>query len=214
VWDIFWLFSLYIGEVREIEVYSNAGGVTRYVGGCRCIIAPAGYLGEAFWGMIAVLLSGGRKTATFAAGGLILALLISLCYRPNRTLVMLTISYIVLLSTFIYLEWAIFTPLLHYVILYFGVYFGYFAITDIANHQVAKNIVGSDAYHLYVESGRCCPPRLIGMWWLINAIFMQIIGASIALMQLSHECEGDAWLECIFSTHLDLDVLWDKIFSD
>ena len=30
------------GEVRGIEVYSNSGGVTKYVGGCRCIIASAG----------------------------------------------------------------------------------------------------------------------------------------------------------------------------
>ena len=54
------------GEVHAIEVYENEGGVTKYAGGCRCIIAPAGYLGEAFWGMIFVVLSGGRKTATFA----------------------------------------------------------------------------------------------------------------------------------------------------
>lgn len=30
------------GEVRGIEVYTNEGGVTKYVGGCRLLIIPAG----------------------------------------------------------------------------------------------------------------------------------------------------------------------------
>ena len=30
------------GEVKEIEVYTNEGGVTKYVGGCRILIIPAG----------------------------------------------------------------------------------------------------------------------------------------------------------------------------
>lgn len=193
-------------------MYSNAGGVTRYAGGCRCIISSAGYLGEAFWGMVAVILSGSRKTATFAAAGLILALSITMCYRPNRTLVALTIGYILILGVFIFLEWYVFTPLLTYIILYFGVFFGYLAITDIADHQVAQVRVGSDAYHLYVESGRCCPPRCIGVWWLINAIAMQAFGALVAIMQLSEDCKDDAWMECIFNTHFEFNINWDEIF--
>lgn len=200
--------------MREIEVYSNAGGVTRFVGGCRCIISSAGYLGEAFWGMVAVILSGGRKTSTAAASGLILALTISLCHRPNQTLVFLTIFYMILLSVFIYLEWFVFTPLLTYIILYFGVYFGYFAISDITNHQVTQTNVNSDAYHLYIESGRCCPPRCIGAWWLINALIMQVVGALIAIMQLSDECKDNGWLECIFHTHLNLNEIdWGRLFQ-
>lgn len=201
------------GEVREIEVYSNAGGVTRYVGGCRCIISSAGYLGESFWGMIAVILSGGRKTSTVAAGGLIFAFSISLCHRPNWTLIMLTIFYILLLSVFISLEWFIFSPLLPFVILYFGVYLGYFAITDIADHLLLQSTVDSDAYHLYIESGKCCPPRCIGFWWLVNAILMQTLGALVAIMQLSDECKDNSWMECIFNTHLDFDIDWERIFS-
>jgi hypothetical protein len=200
--------------VREIEVFSNAGGVTRYVGGWRCIIASAGYLGEAFWGMVAVILSGGRRTATVAAGGLILSLAVSLCYKPNRTLVYLNVFYITLLSVFIFLEWYVFTPLLTYVILYFGVFFGFIAITDIADHQVARARVGSDAYHLYEESGRCCPPRCIGFWWLLNAIAMQAVGALIAIMQLSEHCKDDAWMECIFDKNFEFfDIDWDKVFA-
>ena len=42
------------GDVHKMEVYNNTGGVTYYRGGCRCLIAPAGYLGEAFWGAIFV----------------------------------------------------------------------------------------------------------------------------------------------------------------
>lgn len=30
------------GEVRGIEVYTNEGGVTKYIGGCRLLVIPAG----------------------------------------------------------------------------------------------------------------------------------------------------------------------------
>lgn len=162
--------------------------------------------------MVAVILSGSIKTATCAAGLLIFAFVTTLCYRPNRTLIALTVFYILTLSLFIYLEWFVFSPLLTYVILYFGVYLGFYAITDILDHQVARSPVGSDAYHLYLESGRCCPPRCIGTWWLINSIAMQIIGALVAIMQLSDDCHDDAWMECIFNTHFDFNINWDKIF--
>ncbi len=108
------------GQVEAIEVYTNEGGVTRFRGGCRCLINCAGYLGEAFWGMMFVLLSGGRLTSTFAASGLIVALLISLCYSPNRVLVALNIFYAIVTLAFILVEWYVFTPILMYVTLLYG----------------------------------------------------------------------------------------------
>lgn len=200
------------GSVRGIEVHSNAGGVTKYVGGCRCIIASAGYLGEAFWGMMFVILSGGRLTSTVAASGLVVALLISLCYAPNRTMVYLNLCYAVLLLGFIYAEWFIFTPLLNYIVLFYGVFWGFFAIADIHSHTVLRSMERSDAYTLYEESGRCCLPRCIGTWWLFIAISLQILGLWIALILLSDECDHTGWIECVFHTNVDdlkFDWNWD-----
>eukprot|EP00956_Cyclotella_meneghiniana_P026017 scaffold55476_cov22-Cyclotella_meneghiniana.AAC.3 len=56
------------GEVYKIKVFDNEGGVTQYAGGCRVLVIPAGYVGSAIWGSVFVMLSGGRKTSTGAAG--------------------------------------------------------------------------------------------------------------------------------------------------
>jgi len=201
------------GEVRGIEVFSNAGGVTKYVGGCRCIISPAGYLGEAFWGMVFVISSGGIKTATFAAGGLIIALLVSLCYAPNKTTVYLNIFYSIVTVMFIILEYRVFSPLLPYIILFYGVMFTYFSVRDIYQHQVVRSQEGSDAYNLYEETGRCCPPRCIGAWWLILAIVMQITGLVMGVKLMGEECEEAGWFECVFHTKFDFEFPdWDLDF--
>ena len=44
------------GKVNAINVETNEGGVTKYQGGNRCCIIPAGYLGGAFVGGLLVTL--------------------------------------------------------------------------------------------------------------------------------------------------------------
>lgn len=194
------------GEVRQLEVYSNEGGVTRYVGGSRCLIAPAGYLGEAFVGMLACICSGGRITATAAAVSLIVALLGTLCYAPNRTLVGLVVFYAFVTGGLILVEWFYFSPVLAYVTLFSGVFLGVCALVDIFRHLILSSRPGSDAYSLYEESGRCCPPRLIGFVWLIIATLMQLTGIYIALILTSDECSDLGWFQCIFKSRLELDM--------
>ena len=190
--------------MHKLEVYENEGGVTHYTGGWRCVVTQAGYLGEASWGMILVVLSGGRKTATAAGGALVTILVCGLCYSPNRVLVILNTTYTILILGVIATEWFWFSPILQYVILLFGVFLGVFAISDIFNHLILRNREGSDAYALYEESGRCCPPRCIGVWWLLLAVAMQLIGMYLALILMSDECNDKGWIECIFHSRLDL----------
>jgi len=66
------------GKVEGIEVYENEGGVTKYRGGMRCLVIPAGYVGGAFWGGAFVALSGNRLGATVVAGMITGALVITL----------------------------------------------------------------------------------------------------------------------------------------
>lgn len=195
------------GDVRAIEVYNNEGGVTKYVGGCRCIIVPAGYLGEAFWGMVFVVMSGGRKTSTAAASGLIIALLVCLCYSPNRVLVILNLTYAIITLIVIFIEWFAFTPILAFVVLLYGVFLGTYAIFDIFGHLILRSQPGSDAYALYEESGRIFPPRCVGVYWLLIAIVLQILGIWLTLILMSEECEDLGWFECIFDSKLELEGL-------
>ena len=68
------------GKVDTIEVYNNEGGVTKYRGGMRCLVIPAGYVGGAFWGAAFVALSGNRIGATVVASIMTVALLTTLWY--------------------------------------------------------------------------------------------------------------------------------------
>jgi hypothetical protein len=198
------------GSVHQIEVYSNAAGVTRFRGGCRCLISSAGYLGEAIWGMFFVIMSGGRKTSTAAASVLIFCLLTTLCYSPNRTMVVIALFYSITTSAFLWIEWYIYSPLIQYVILFYGVFMSFIAIVDIFGHTVAKSSPGSDAYSLYEEYGGCCFPRCVGFTWFICALLLQISAFILDYMLLSTECENKGWFECLFATKIEFhDWRWD-----
>ena len=84
------------GKVKGIEVYGNEGGVTKYVGGWRWFIIPAGYVGGSFWGAFFVVLSGNRWGALAAAILFCIAMCVSLFYSPNKTMVFLNLGFITL----------------------------------------------------------------------------------------------------------------------
>jgi hypothetical protein len=193
------------GDVKQLEVYDNEGGVTRYRGGCRCLIIPAGYVGCAMFAMVFVILSGGRRTATAAAIGFTIALLISLCYSPNRTMVYLNLAYAIVTIGLLVVEWKVYTPILQFAVLFLGVFTGIFAIADIYSDTIVRSVQGSDAYACYLEVCPCCLPRCVGLQWAMLAIVCQLFGIWIALVEMSDDCYNKGWLEC-----LHLEVAWDE----
>ena len=196
------------GTVYNMEVYENEGGVTRYAGGCRCLIIPAGYCGVSIWSMIFVILSGGRKTATVAASVLTFCLLLALCYSPNKTLVYISLAYATVTAACIYIEWAVYTPLLQFVILFYGVLIGLFAVADIHDDTIIRTSERSDAYACSTGVWPCCYPKVIGLQWAIFALVCQIAGIYIALAAMSDQCEDKTWLNCLSSSH-GLGDVWD-----
>ena len=139
------------GEVYKIKVFDNEGGVTQYAGGCRVLVIPAGYVGSAIWGSVFVMLSGGRKTSTGAAGALVGMLLWSLCFAPNKTMVYLNLFYAVFTSVFVYIEWWVFSPILNYIVLFYGVFVGIHAIYDTWQDTLSRTVLHSDAYACYEQ---------------------------------------------------------------
>lgn len=97
------------------------------------------------------MLSGGQKTATGAAGALVAILLISLCFAPNRTMVCLNLCYAVVTSIFIYLEWMVFTPILNFVVLFYGAFVGIHAIFDTYQDTIRRTVLRSDGESSYVS---------------------------------------------------------------
>ena len=196
------------GSVLNIEVYDNEGGVTRFMGGCRSLIIPAGYVGCSFWAMIFVILSGGRKTATFAAIIFSISLVVALCYSPNRVLVYLCLAYTILTVGVTIVEYKVYSPILQFLILFYGVFVGIYAIEDIYEDTIVREVQGSDAYACHKEVCTCCVPRCVGLQWAILAIAFQLCGIWIALVQMSEECDDLSWFKCM-SLSVDLDDLDD-----
>ena len=185
------------GSVDRIAVFENEGGVTQYRGGMRCLIIPAGYVGCSFFAMILVIMSGDRVSATVAAMIFIFSLTQCLCYSPNRTLINLCLAYIIITSMAVLIEYYVYTPMLQFVILFYGVFCGIFAVADIQHGTVEREIEGSDAYACHKEVWPCCAPRCIGLQWVCIAIVFQLMGIWIALVEMSEECENMGWLECL-----------------
>lgn len=185
------------GEVRSIEVYENEGGVTTFKGGCRSMIIPAGYIGCGFYAMIFVILSGGRLTAAAACVLFTFSMFMTLCYSPNQLLVLLCLGYSIINIAVCIVEFYLYSPILQFLILYYGVTIGIFAIADIHEDTVVREVEGSDAHACSTEVWTCCSPRCVGIQWAILAIVFQLIGIWIALVEMSEECQELGWFECL-----------------
>ena len=123
-------------------------------------------------------------------------LLLSLCYAPNRTMVLLNLTYAIITSVFIYLEWKVYSPILHYIVLFYGTFVGIHALFDSYHDTVRRTVLRSDAYACY-EMYPCCLPKFVGLQWAILNIISQLLGIWIAMMQLSDACANLGWWECI-----------------
>lgn len=98
--------------VSFLPVYDNEGGVTHFTGGAQCIVIPAGYVGGAFWGGAFVAMSGHRIGATVGALIISLALMGSLCYKPNKTVVFISVGFTIVTLAAIAVDWFIIDPFL------------------------------------------------------------------------------------------------------
>lgn len=204
------------GEVRGIQVYDNDGGVTTFVGGMRCLIIPAGYVGLAFSAMAFVIMSAGRTMATVAIVGFTCSLIVALFFSPNRLLVCISLGYALINLLVLLIEYTAFSPILQFLALYYGVTVGMYAIIDIHDDTVFAAIEGSDAHACTSQVWPCCHPQTIGLQWAFMAILFQLVGIWVSLLQMSHECEDLSFSKCLSvgfgagveDTDIDFEGLW------
>jgi hypothetical protein len=90
---------------------------------------------------------------------------------------------------------------------------GIVAIGHIYTDTIKRVAKGSDAYACYEEvCNRCCSPRCIGIQWILLAFIFQIIGACVALAQMSDECNGVSWFICMsLITAIDDNDYWEEL---
>lgn len=172
------------GKVSAIEVNDTEGGVSKYEGGRRCIIIPAGYLGCAIWGMVLVVLSGDRTASFISACIFLFALVVSLFFSPNRTTIFLSVGFCVLTVVFILMDRFLFHPLLQFLTLFYGVFIGSFSVYDIYDDLITRTAERSDSQACHQLIPRCSP-RIVGLQFALTALGLQAIGLYLALVWMT-----------------------------
>ncbi|KAL3793203.1 hypothetical protein HJC23_000745 [Cyclotella cryptica] len=172
------------GKVEGIEVHLNEGGVTKYRGGWRWLIIPAGYCGGAFWGGFLVTMSGNRIAALVSSVVFCVAMLVSLRFSPNRTMVFLNLFFITLTVAFIVVDTMLDIVLTNYLTLFYGVFIGAFSVYDIYDDLITRTVEGSDA-HACFKLIPCCLPRCVGLQFAVVALMFQALGLYFALVWMT-----------------------------
>ena len=172
------------GKVSSIEVNNNEGGVTKYEGGKRCLVIPAGYLGCSFCGMVLVVLSGDRTASLISACIFLFALLVTLFFARNRLMLMMSVGFCALTVTFILMDRLLFDPLLQYLTLFYGVFIGSFSIYDIYDDLQTRSAERSDAHACHQLIPRC-RPRIVGLSFVIVALGFQAFALYLALVWMT-----------------------------
>jgi len=91
-------------------------------------------------------MSGDRWASLASAIMFVLAMVISLKFSPNKTMVCLNLGFIVLTVVFILIDQLVFSPFLQFLTLFYGVFIGSFSIFDIYDDLITRTVEGSDAH--------------------------------------------------------------------
>lgn len=175
--------KLTCGKVNSIVVNGDEGGETKHVGGVWWVVTPAGYVGSSFIGACLIVASGSPLGSLIAAGIMAVFMLAALCWSRSKWSIGLSIATLLLLI----LALALFLTSVdlraiaaRVMVGVFGVLNGLFAVYDIIDDTIKRDISGSDASvcagHMGCKSGRCC-----GVCWVVYAIIFFLLAVFIAV---------------------------------
>jgi len=171
------------GRVDGVEVNINEGGVTRYRGGWRLCVTPAGYLGGALWAAICTAVLDYRWGMFCVAASLglaLLATLLSLLWTKRNddrtTTGMLSVFF---LGVCVFLAWASLAGIHHvrvvaqFVLLFVTTYVSVFSVYDIYDDCVRRYVNDSQTKSDAVVCAQLCPicpARGWGVIWLVISL--------------------------------------------
>ncbi|KAF5349503.1 hypothetical protein D9756_009006 [Leucocoprinus leucothites] len=157
----------------------DEGGATKMSGGIQWLTLPAGYLGSSFIG--ACLIACGFDTNASKVASLVLAVffLITLWWARRNWL---TWVLILGMSGLIVLFWfAGGGVALRYLVLFIGVMSCMYVLWDVIDDTIARKVNTSDA-SVFADICGCCPARVWGVIWLIQAIIFFALGVIVGLV--------------------------------
>jgi len=149
-------------KIQGIEVNANEGGACHLTGGNMWLILPAGYLGSSIFGSTLILLSIIPSTAKIAAVVVCVALALALWWAKNWLLRGLTIGFFVLIG----LTWWFKEGVgLRYLIGFLGTMSALYAVYDIYDDTIRREIKHSDASYMAEKTG--IPSIVWGILWCL-----------------------------------------------
>lgn len=162
------------GTVLGISVSVDEGGLTRFVGGSRCLVLPAGYIGSSIVGSILLLLGFTVKLSKFASIAVDVVLFIVFFFADSMFTRFLVIFQLTLLIFVYFYQDGRFCQ---YFVLLMGVVASLCSMLAMMTDLIFREIEGSDAYR-FSESctANLLPSVLLGVVWLIfSGIIMGLI---------------------------------------
>jgi len=165
--------------IHSINLDPDEGGETRMSGGIQWLTLPAGYLGSSFIG--ACLIACGFNTNASKIASLVLAVffLFTLWWARRDWL---TWVLILGMSGLIVLFWFVGGGVaLRYFVLFIGVMSCMYVLWDIVDDTIARKVNESDA-SAFARICGCCPSRVWGVIWLVQAVIFFALGIIVGLV--------------------------------
>lgn len=163
------------GRVANIEINPNESGVTRFVGGSRCLILPAGYIGSSVAGALLLVLSFGERSAKGAAIGTGVVL-VATVYWAGTIFTALSTVFMIVAMLAVYLIGKKNPQSLKLIILFMGVMGSLVSLLSIFSHLITNTIDGSDAVQFAIHCSFLVPSFVYGLLWMIFSTAL-IIGS-------------------------------------
>ena len=160
------------GSVATIEINPNESGVTRFRGGFRCLILPAGYLGSSLAGAVLLVLSFGEKSAKAAAVGTGIVLLSTIYWSGT----IFTAVSVIFMTAALVIVYVYLPKHLTKVILFMGVMGSLVSLLSIFSHLITNTIEGSDAVEFAKHCSVLIPSMFYGIGWFIFSTLL-IVGS-------------------------------------
>ncbi|KAJ8607800.1 hypothetical protein CTAYLR_009886 [Chrysophaeum taylorii] len=180
------------GTVRSLEVNINEGGVTRFSGGWRRIVTPAGYLGGALWGAVGTTCCGTTPGQYVLVGllgsGLLATLGLSLLHSSRLDSPLTTIGtcvfFLGVLAALLALHVLVAEDALRFGLLFVTTYISLFSVADIYDDCVARYVSTAAEKSDAVVCAKLCPilpARGWGVVWFLASLGLWFLGISFCL---------------------------------
>lgn len=165
--------------MSAIEINPNESGETRFYGGWRCGVLPAGYIGSTIAGAILLFAGFGIKTSKYISIAVDLILVATVYWANSITTVIITVVLIaMMLGVYIYQD-GIYQK---YFILFMGAIGCLVSILNITSTTVFNTIDKSDAVEFAKHCSILIPAFVYGILWCLISLVIIIASISAALI--------------------------------